>query len=153
MLSAILPLMVVLMFLARHCLAPIFPGTRIRVLQYNLEETEGVLRLALSESLGNRIPSFMLQVELDLLCAKLFASHLASNVLRAKNLSWRKYLPFLWAISLKAARSRWQVKELRTTIELAIETERQRRYNDAILDKRAVISSLTSTGLWTVLCL
>jgi hypothetical protein len=38
-------------------------------------------------------------------------------------------------------------------LQLAIETERQRRYNDAIRDKRAVISSLTSTGLWTVLCL
>jgi hypothetical protein len=37
--------------------------------------------------------------------------------------------------------------------QLAIEAERQRRYNNAIRDKRAVIFSLTSTGLWTVLCL
>ncbi|KAF7366464.1 hypothetical protein MSAN_00903400 [Mycena sanguinolenta] len=140
-----LALMVVFIVGARYCLVPILPWTRIRVLQYNLEETEGVLRLALSESLRDRIPPFVLHVELDLLCARLFASHLKSDLLLAKNLPWPEYLRLLRDISLKAARSQRQVRELRLTIMLAIEAERQRRYNDSICEKREVISSLIST--------
>ncbi|KAJ7220434.1 hypothetical protein B0H12DRAFT_1078468 [Mycena haematopus] len=141
-----LALVVVFISLASYCLAPIFPPTRIRMLQYNLEETEGVLRLALSESLRDRIPPFVLRVELDLLCAKLSASHLQSDLLHAKNLPWPEYLPFLRDISLRAARSQWRVRELRITIMLAIEAERQQRYNDTIRGKREVMSSLISPG-------
>jgi hypothetical protein len=32
--------------------------------------------------------------------------------------------------------------------QLAIEAERQRRYNDTIRDKQTVISSLNSMGVW-----
>ncbi|KAF7342047.1 hypothetical protein MVEN_01792000 [Mycena venus] len=141
-----LALIFVFVFLVRYCLMPILPGTRIRVLQSNLEETEGVLRLALSESLRDRIPPFVYQVELDLLCAKLSASHLQSNLLRARKLPWTECLPILWDISLNAVRSQWQVRELQGTIMFAIEGERQRRYNDTIHDKQAAISSLISTG-------
>ncbi|KAJ7120960.1 hypothetical protein C8R44DRAFT_787070 [Mycena epipterygia] len=141
-----LGLMIVFIFLAHRCLAPILPTTRVRALQKSLEETEGILRLALSESLGDRIPHFVLQAELDLLYAKLFASHLQSDILRAKKLSWKELLPFLRGISLKAARCQWQVKELRIAIMLALEAERQRRYNDSIRDKQTVISSLISMG-------
>ncbi|KAJ6481782.1 hypothetical protein C8R45DRAFT_932535 [Mycena sanguinolenta] len=132
-----LALVVVFIVVARYCLVPILPWTRIRVLQYNLEETEGVLRLAVSESLRDRIPPFVLHVELDLLCAKLFASHLKSDLLLAKNLPWTEYLRLLRDISLKAVRSQRQ---------LAIEAERQRRFNDTIREKREVMSSLISTA-------
>ncbi|KAF7366463.1 hypothetical protein MSAN_00903300 [Mycena sanguinolenta] len=78
--------------------------------------------------------------------ARLFASHLKSDLLLAKNLPWPEYLRLPRDISLKAARSQQQVRELRITIMLAIEAERQRRYNDTIREKREVISSLISTG-------
>ncbi|KAJ7905151.1 hypothetical protein B0H13DRAFT_733560 [Mycena leptocephala] len=144
-----LALLVVFIFLGRYCLVPIFPGTRMQALQYILEETEGVLHLALSESLRDRIPQFVLRVELDLVCAKLFASNLQSDILNAKKLPWKEYLLLLRGISIKAARCQWQVRELQIAILLAIEAERQRRYNDTIRDKQTVISSLNSMGHFT----
>ncbi|KAJ7628658.1 hypothetical protein FB45DRAFT_918898 [Roridomyces roridus] len=135
-------LLVVFGFLARHCLAPIFPGTRIRALLRKLEETEEALGLPLYAALKDRHPHFVLQVELDLIAAKLLASHLQSDLLHAKRVPWKRYLPFLRGISLKAARCQLEVKELQIAIVLALESERQRRYNETIRDKRAVISSL-----------
>ncbi|KAJ7507354.1 hypothetical protein B0H11DRAFT_201005 [Mycena galericulata] len=141
-----LALLLVFIFLTRRCLTPVLPGTRIRALQKKLEETDAILRLALSESLRDRVPHFILQVELDLLCAKLFASRLHSDTLRAKQITWKNYLPFLRGISLKAARCQMQVKELQIAIMLAVEADRQRRYNELIRDKQIVLSSLISLG-------
>ncbi|KAJ7701832.1 hypothetical protein B0H17DRAFT_1128059 [Mycena rosella] len=141
-----LALIIAFGFLARYFLAPLFPGARIRVLQKALEEAESILRLALSESLRDRLPHFVLQVELDLLYAKRFASGLQSDLLRAKKVSWKEWLAFLRGISLKAVRCQWQVKELQIALSLALEAERQRRYNESIRDKQAAISSLISMG-------
>ncbi|KAJ6567431.1 hypothetical protein DFH09DRAFT_1156974, partial [Mycena vulgaris] len=145
-----LALIIIFIFLARYSSASMLPGARIEALKKGLEETEAVLRLALSESLRDRLPHFVLQVELDLLFAKLFASHLQSDILRAKKLSWKDFIPFLHGISLKAARCQWQVMELQISLMLALEAERQRRYSDSIRDRQTVIASLLSMGRsWT----
>ncbi|KAJ7481716.1 hypothetical protein FB451DRAFT_1394349 [Mycena latifolia] len=107
-----------------------------------LEETEVILRLAFSESHRERLPHFVLQIN-STWCAQGSLLHTFSQIYCGqRKLPWQDTLPFLGGISLKATRCQLQVRELQITLMLAVEAERQRRYNDNIRDKQTIISSL-----------
>ncbi|KAJ6618712.1 hypothetical protein B0H10DRAFT_1225712 [Mycena sp. CBHHK59/15] len=113
---------------------PGLPSVKMKQLEEYIEETSKIYAKAIPEL--ERNPLFTAQAGLELAQVKFSESVLRSKTLGAKDVAWRDYFEHLRCLSFYIDECQRQAREVRTSVLLALEADRQKRYMEDIAQRR-----------------
>ncbi|KAK7022152.1 hypothetical protein R3P38DRAFT_1110270 [Favolaschia claudopus] len=116
------------------------PSVQLRNLEVTVNETEDLIRTA--KEFCSRDVLVLAEESVNLLQIKRSASIIQCRILDSNTLTWKKYR-LLWG---EVSETTKKVKKTRTTIQLIMETERQRQFTDDINATQIVLGHRNPMG-------
>ncbi|KAF7342076.1 hypothetical protein MVEN_01794900 [Mycena venus] len=127
------------LYFAGFIVLPNLPGTRLKKLEKCIGETVKIHATAIREL--DNYPHFVTDTSLRVARIKLSESILRTRMLGGRNIAWKKYAQHLRDLSFHISECQRDVQEIRTSILMALECDRQRRYTEDIAQRRRTLDT------------
>ncbi|KAF7342069.1 hypothetical protein MVEN_01794200 [Mycena venus] len=118
---------------------PNLPSVRFKKLEQFIDETVKIHATAIRELDKN--PRFVTESSLRVAQIQLSESILRTRILSCKDIAWKKYVQHLRSLSMQIGVCHRDVKEIRTSLLMALECNRQRRYTEDIAQRRTTLDT------------
>ncbi|KAJ7847650.1 hypothetical protein B0H13DRAFT_1907221 [Mycena leptocephala] len=115
------------------------PSVRLKKLEQYIEETMKIHAIAVQEL--ERNPRFISETSLKLAHIKLSESVLRTKMLGGKDIIWKKYVQHLRGLLFHIGECQRDVQDIRTSILMVLECNRQRRYTEDIAQRRSTLDT------------
>ncbi|KAJ7120969.1 hypothetical protein C8R44DRAFT_787091 [Mycena epipterygia] len=118
---------------------PNLPSARMKKLEQYIDETAKIHAVAVRELDKN--PRFIAEASLRLAQVKFAESVLRSKTLGAKDIPWKQYAKYLRCLSLHISACQRDVHDIRASLLMTLECNRQRRYTEDITQRRTTLDT------------
>ncbi|KAJ7701841.1 hypothetical protein B0H17DRAFT_1044905 [Mycena rosella] len=123
---------------------PNLPSVRMKKLEQYIDETVNMHAISVQELDKN--PRFTAEASWRLAKIKFSESVLRSKTLAAKQIAWKDYIQYLRWLSSHIAKCQDDVQDIRTLILATLESNRQRRYMDDIVQRQTTLETVFVSG-------
>ncbi|KAJ6511465.1 hypothetical protein C8R47DRAFT_1095167 [Mycena vitilis] len=120
------------------------PGVKLEKLEQCIEETVKIHVIAVQEL--DKDPRFVVEANLKLAQIKFAESVLRTTRLGGKDITWGRYVQHLRGLSFHIGECQRDVEDIRMSLLMALESNRQRRYTADIALRRSTLDGLK--GFW-----